>query len=188
MDRRPDEIERDPHAGAEERAGTGAEPLAPPGEGPGDEAEENPKEPADVLRRWQDRAAAAEETSRTLERELGSARETLRQTREALEASERRRRIDQELIEAEAVDLETARLLTDATLSRMEDPDVSDAVAEVRRRKPFLFRKRGVAGPRAAAPGVHRDPSAELNGLAEDARGSGDRAALLRYLRARRER
>ncbi len=184
MSERRDEIERETQAGAEANPGTGPEPQE---QAVGD-PEEELKEPADVLRRWQDRAAAAEEKSRTLERELGSARETLSQTRGALEASERRRRIDQELIEAEAVDLETARLLTDATLSRMEDPDVSDAVAEIRRRKPFLFKKSGWAGPRSSAPGVHRDRSAELSGLAEDARGSGDRAALLKYLRARRER
>jgi hypothetical protein len=121
-----------------------------------------------------------------LERELAGAHE-------ALDSVERRHAIDLALLEAEAVDLETARLLTELAVGRMASPDVGAAVSEVRRSKPFLFRApagRGTArepgaamGPRGVVGAVDRAGAA-----AEDAAASGDRVALLRYLRARRGR
>lgn len=113
-----------------------------------------------------------------LERDLLTARE-------ALDSAERARQIDSALADADAVDLETARLLTEMAVMQMEEPDVRLAVEELKKKKGFLFRrKRSLMSATAgsiASPGRHRAVEA-----AHEAAGSGDRAALLAYLRARR--
>lgn len=112
-----------------------------------------------------------------LERQLAAARE-------ALDASERRRAIDLALVEAEAVDLETARLLTEMAVGQMDEKDVALAVDDLRRRKPFLFRDRPRAtlGAAMGAPGEAASPADTARNEAR----TGDRRALLTYLRARR--
>ena len=105
------------------------------------------------------------------------------EAREALDAVERRQRVDRALADADAIDLESARLLTEVALGG--ESDIEGAVADLRRRKPFLFRSRGVrAGP---APGGRAPQAAEgLIEAAEEAARTGDRRALLRYLDLRR--
>lgn len=122
---------------------------------------------------------------------------TLAQTREALDAAERRHQIDLALVEADTVDLETARLLTEVAVSQMDDRDIALAVRDLRQRKPFLFKSATKADPRGSsartsrhlgAMGV-RGPATQqspLKAFATEAAATGDRAALLRYLRARR--
>lgn len=113
----------------------------------------------------------------------------LSQAHEALDSSERQRSIDLALIEADAVDVETARLLTEIAVMQMDEPDVLLAVSELRERKPFLFRRPRSAG--VCAMGAHGDgerggTSGALEDAAEAAMATGDRAALLAYLRMRR--
>lgn len=131
--------------------------------------------PSDDQRR---RAEAAEARAAQLERQLA-------ETRETLDAAERRRAISEGLAQAQALDLETAALLTEAAVAQMAEADVGAAIADLKRRKPFLFRQAPRPGamspaPRAAAP---RDTLADA---ASAARDSGDRRALLEYLRLRR--
>ncbi|MEL6740604.1 MAG: hypothetical protein AAFP26_08115 [Planctomycetota bacterium] len=116
------------------------------------------------------------------------------------EAAERRREIDRSLVEAGTIDLEAAALLAEAELSRMAEPDSAVAVDELRRSRPYLFSpgERGgarsgvgrLAGATTSAAtgeaGDARASAAALGGLADEARLSGDRRALLRYLRQRR--
>jgi hypothetical protein len=116
-----------------------------------------------------------------LETELRSLRQTLAQAREALDQAERRHMIELELLKAEALDLETARLLTEVAVAGLPDPDIAGAVADLRRRKPFLFRRR--TSPSAMSQAGESDA---LESLARQARESGDTRSLLRYLRARR--
>lgn len=166
--------------------------------------------PATEEQRWRKRALESEERVKELEEGLARAKADLDAAHETIDACERRREIDQALWEAGAADLETARLLTEIAVSRMETPDVRAAVAELAAGKPFLFRRarpgtglRGIAGdalPGAAAPsggsgggsGVmsalpREEPGAlELAAIADEAAATGDRAALLRYLRLRR--
>jgi molybdopterin converting factor small subunit len=114
--------------------------------------------------------------------------QTLREAREALDASERRREIDVALLREEAVDLETARMLTEAAVEQMDEPDVALAVRELRQRKAFLFR-RGSANGGAAMSGHGPGDATGASVVAEAASAAaatGDRGALLRYLRARR--
>ena len=82
-------------------------------------------------------------------------------------------------------------MLTELAVTDMDDPDVGVAVSELRRRKPFLFRARRDRAEHAgsAMSGSTRQAGARGNGLveaAETATRSGDRGALLSYLRARR--
>ncbi|MCB9838381.1 MAG: hypothetical protein H6813_03500 [Phycisphaeraceae bacterium] len=134
----------------------------------------------------EDDQAAGEQAS-LLDR-IGALEAQLAQAHEALDASERQRTIDLALIEADAVDVETARLLTEIAVMQMEEPDVRLAVSELRERKPFLFRReRGPVSPALGAMGIG---GAAVGGGLEDAAGAamatGDRAALLAYLRLRR--
>ncbi len=182
--------------------GTGeGDPPPSGGEGMGIEAA-----PVTEDQRWRKRAMDAEERAAELERALEAAhreREAARQdlaaAREAIDACERGRQMDRALWEAGAADVETARLLTELAVSRMEAPDVRAAVADLAQAKPCLF------GRRPAAPGalgttaralagasgarLPDGPGApDMSALAEEAALSGDRAALLRYLRLRRSR
>lgn len=123
------------------------------------------------------RARSAEEKLAAIEAELAAARE-------ALDASERRRAIDMALIEADAIDLESTRLLTEMAVSQMSDKDVALAVSDLRRRKPFLFRERS-AFTLGAAMGAGAEPASPADAARHEAK-TGDRRALLKYLRARR--
>lgn len=118
-----------------------------------------------------------------LEQQLTGLTAELAQAREALDAAERRHAIERELIRAKAIDLETAALLTEAAIQNMDDADVAHAVAELRRAKPFLFRN---APAGSAATAAIDDGNGELTRAADAARETGDRRALIRYLRLRR--
>lgn len=139
---------------------------------------------------WRRRALQAEERLREVTDKLSACEASLKEVREALDASERRRAIERELAEADAVDLETALLLTEAAVSSMEEPDVAWAVADLKRRKPFLFRggaaRVGGASVMSGAAGNGSGAPTALHEAASAARGSGDRAELLRYLKLKR--
>jgi len=116
---------------------------------------------------------------------LGEVSAALSQAQRALASEQLRRQIEVELVQAETVDIETARLLTEAAVSQVQTPDVAGAVAQLRAKKPFLFRAK--KAPASATGGAARAPSpTELVEVAAQARQSGDRRSLLRYLRARR--
>jgi multidrug efflux pump subunit AcrA (membrane-fusion protein) len=145
-----------------------------------------------VFRAALQRAEAAESSCQALQQQVAELQAQLAAAREALDHAERRHRIDLMLIEADAIDLDTARLLIELTQPE-HDGDPAKALAALRREKPFLFR-RSAAGPRSGAPGV-MSPEPELRvteegmrliELAEHAAETGDRRALLRYLQARR--
>ena len=136
--------------------------------------------------RYRRRAQQAEERLGVMERELSALREQYGASQETIAALERRERIDALLTEADAVDLEAARLLTEVAVSAMDEPDVAQAVADLRRHKPYLFDHGGVGLPSALGPRepeYHADPAVDA---ADQARTSGDRRDLLRYLRLRR--
>lgn len=168
-----------------------------PGPDPKDPAEERvpPSEPADAwvlaearreVDRLRGRVADLEKAGSAREAEAKELRATLERAREALDASERRRRIDQELFEAGTRDVETARLLTEAAVSRMPGADVSAVVRDLRKHKPYLFRREPLR--LAGSPAMEASPARgePLESAAAAARASGDRDALMRYLRARR--
>jgi hypothetical protein len=107
----------------------------------------------------------------------------LARAREALDASERKRQIERELFAENALDVETAAMLTEAVVAGMDKADVRAAVADLRKRKPFLFR---ATTPRTSSVMGGHAQSDPLADAAAAARDSGDRRALLKYLRLRR--
>lgn len=122
---------------------------------------------------------------------LTDARRELDSLRAALDSAERRRAVERALLEADAIDLETATLLTEAAVTARSDTqtpatdaDIGAAVADLRRRKPFLFARRtprtGTMAPKPA------NPNANTLALTRDQAAAGDRSALLRYLKLRR--
>ncbi len=126
---------------------------------------------------WRRRAIAAEDRLAELEKQLDEARRSVGR-------AELRSRIEREAQAMDAVDIETVTLLTQAALAGMDAPDVGAAMRDLKRRKAFLFR--GAAHPSAMAPQGAGGEDAALARALEEARASGDRRALLEYLRKRR--
>tara|TARA_R110002072_G_scaffold42064_2_gene117382 strand:- start:42129 stop:42668 length:540 start_codon:yes stop_codon:yes gene_type:complete len=141
---------------------------------------------------WKARAQEAEEKLAQVEARVIELERALEESHESVRSVERRSAIDMELIAAKAIDLETARMLTEAAIGEMDAPDVGIAVRELCDRKPFLFAGRrghghgthGVSMGPGQAQGASGDD--EMDELARHARSSGDRSELLRYLRVRR--
>lgn len=136
--------------------------------------------------RYRKRAQQAEQQMTQLQARLDAAQQRYEQAEQAIGSLERRQRIDALLVEADAIDLDAARLLTEVTVQAMDEPDVAEAVADLRRHKPYLFRaERELPVGLALAPRQDemQDPTARA---AEQAQHSGDRRDLLRYLRLRR--
>lgn len=128
--------------------------------------------------------------------QLASETEELR-TR--LEQTQQSYAVERELAAAGAIDMEIATALIAASLAgtKREDanntPDpatrASKAVAELKARKPFLFAAtiaRRIAGAMAPAPRIVSPPLPTREQLADQARSTGDRGALMRYLKSRR--
>jgi len=164
-------------------------------EEPGDQAREHAAGceqeklvPVSESKRYRKRAQAAETTLADLQRELQAKDAVLQEQQELISELRRRQQIDERLIESNASDLETARLLTELAIKEMNEPDVEQAVEELRRRKPFLF-LRAPAGSGALSPRETTGPAREqhLARAACEASESGRRQDLLRYLRLRRQ-
>lgn len=113
----------------------------------------------------------------------------LSQSREALDHAEKRHQIDALLTEADTIDIESTRLLTELAVQQMPGKEVREVIADLRRRKPMLFRAKrtSTSAPGPMSPTSRTAPGeADLEDAAEEAALTGDRNALLRYLRARR--
>lgn len=133
---------------------------------------------------WRARALKAEARVKELEALAAELAGKLEHAQAAAAAADRKRQLDKTLSDHGAVDLETAALLLESTLSSAAAPDIPAAVADLRRRKPFLFG----STPRASAMSGISAPGADtsLSAAADEARATGDRNALLRYLRMKR--
>ncbi|TVQ60705.1 MAG: hypothetical protein EA379_07815 [Phycisphaerales bacterium] len=141
---------------------------------------------------WRARAQRAEAAAAELAERLAGVREELGAASASLASCERGRAVDAALLGAGAIDLETARVLVERALDAGGGDgaaaDVGDAVASLRAGKPFLFASAPGASV-AGAMGAHvrgDEASAGLEDAAAAALRTGDRAALLRYLRAKR--
>lgn len=187
--------------------GDGSAPAPPP---PNPDPSPDPDDPTSSRRAHRSRAAdgdaslAPTDPGRVIELELRLAEleRALNDSNEQLEQANRRYEIDLLLSGAGVVDIETARVMTENLISDMQVDDVAEAIEALRGRKPFLFSGHDQAGTGVAGPGMAglgamgagvmgvgvaaRSPAASLDAIADDARTSGDRRELLRYLRARR--
>ena len=133
--------------------------------------------------RYRRRAQQAEQELGTLKSQLDEISGSLQRSEETITALERRQRIDALLSEADAVDLDAARLLTEAAVAQMDEPDVATAVDDLQRHKPYLFRQ---ISRSATAMGLAEDEGYAAHEAAEQAAATGHRRDLLRYLRLRR--
>jgi len=132
---------------------------------------------------------------REMGEDLASTRERLAETERRLGASqalmaalERRRALDAALLGAGAIDIESARLLAEAAMPQGEEADIGEVVDALRARKPHLFAsvRVGRAAPVSSVMAGEVGAGDALAEAAKEARVSGDRRALLKYLRARR--
>lgn len=121
---------------------------------------------------------------RALEAEISVLRATVTDLQHALAGTERRGLIEKALTDNQAVDMETATLLIEVAMGGPGAPDAATAVRDLRKRKPFLFHGGSVRG--SAMSGAMTEGDGGMGRAAEEARASGDRAALLRYLKMRR--
>lgn len=133
--------------------------------------------------RYRKRAQSAEQQLESTRSKLDELEHQLHDAQELITSLERRQRIDALLAESDAIDLEAARLLTERIVAEMDEPDVKAAVEDLRRHKPYLFRRSHAArSSSAAVDGARLD----ADHAAAEARATGDRRDLLRYLRLRR--
>lgn len=165
------------------------------GDGPGEPVAGAVKRAAHEDEVWQDRAKAAEaraegleERVSVLEAELAAAVGEASAAHELVGVEQRRGETDRRLRDAGVVDVPTAMLLIDIENAGGGSLDVGAAVRALRESKPYLFHKPGRerSQPSAMSVSVGARPLVDLGSLAEEARESGDRTALLRYLRGRR--
>lgn len=136
--------------------------------------------------RYRKRAQAAEQQLESLRSQLEAAQRRYELAEQSISSLERRQRIDAMLAEADAIDIDAARLLTEAAVQAMDEPDVEEAVQDLRRHKPFLFHPDNTSVRGLALAPELEDQDDPLAKAAEQAHHSGDRRDLLRYLRLRR--
>ena len=137
--------------------------------------------------KYRKRAQEAERSNETLQASLDELRSALDESRSMLLASERRRTIDETLAGLHPADLETARVMLEGALQTdAEGEAIREAAKELKRRKPFLFRTPGAAQA-GSMGGRPRQKAGTLDTHAKSASETGDRKALMRYLRVRRE-
>ena len=126
-----------------------------------------------------------DEQVQQLQSELAQVKEALAQARAALVEQKQSQELEQQLIEAGAIDIETAKILAEARL-RTGESTVEEVVSELAASKKFLFRSRKKAAAGSAVSGSPSVVKSPLEDLADQARQTGDRRALLKYLRQRR--
>jgi hypothetical protein len=136
--------------------------------------------------RYRKRAQTAEQQLEQINEELRVMSAKLEEANQTVAGLERRQKVDALLMESDAIDLEAARLLTEQAVLMMDEPDIELAVNDLRRHKPYLFRRRRGLDDSAMAPSIHPDGHDPAEQAAEQAARTGDRRDLLRYLRLRR--
>ena len=129
------------------------------------------------------RAQRAERQAAQLETRLAQLTDQLEHARAAITDGEKSHRLDLALSAAGAVDLDTARLLVARVTTETPDAEPADILAQLVREKPFLFRP---SAPAHSSMAPAFDDHHALTSAARRAAATGDRAALLDYLRARR--
>lgn len=145
--------------------------------------------PVSEAKKYRKRAQAAEKILEDLQQELTEKNQHLQENQQLINDMEHRQLIDELLVDSQAIDLDATRLLTEIALTEMEEPDIEQAVADLRLRKPLLFRvAHSVAaslGPKGQTFELQQHRS--LEHAATEAHSTGSRTALMRYLRLRRQ-
>ena len=132
-----------------------------------------------------------EAEERDLEERLREAEAELASLRAELASVQRSRELERLLRDAGALDLEMAATMAEALVAQRVAAGESGfgltaAVGELARTKPFLFGAVSGSGSGAGAMSAAPTGGSELARAASEAKSSGDRRLLLRYLRLRR--
>jgi len=148
---------------------------------------------------WRARAIAAEDGLKKAQEALAQLQSQFDEHKAQASASERRRQIGAAATQASALDVDLVVMLVEAQLAQTPDADVQRVVADLKRNKPFLFAndpgsRTTPTTPTAPTPttaagaavSAAASASDALLRKADEARATGDRRALLGYLRARR--
>lgn len=136
---------------------------------------------------WRSRAMSAEASLKQTREQLDALKAELDQHKTQAAAAQRRRDIEAEVQRARAIDNGIVTMLVEHELTSTPDADVAAIVARIKRDKPFLFSPAPGGSSAAGAPAGNTDPRLDaLTRQADEARTTGDRRALLSYLRARR--
>lgn len=134
------------------------------------------------------RSSSDEETIASLHARIESLEAALAAAEEALASSERSQALERAAVSAGASDVETVAVLAALAIDSGSSGGVEEAVSELRESKPHLFSLGGrvrVSPVRSAS--VEREgPESAAVVAAREAVSSGDRSALMRYLRLRR--
>jgi|GEM_PF-6343982 len=156
-------------------------PTAPPNATPG-------RPPVMPDFDWRSRAISAENNLRQTREQLAALQSQIDEHKARIAATQRRADIETLARQAKAVDINVVAALVEHTLASQPDAEVSRVIADLKRTAPFLFASASITSSSAAgAPIAPRDARAEaLAQKADEARASGDKRALLSYLRARR--
>ncbi|RNC80446.1 MAG: hypothetical protein ED559_01135 [Phycisphaera sp.] len=120
-----------------------------------------------------------------LEAALAAAVETIAELEKQLAQAEQAQDLERLLIEAGVVDIETATLLAQQRLNDA-GASVEGVVSDLVSSKSFLFRSKKASASGSAVSGDPAPVRDSLSELADEARQTGDRRAVLRYLRRRR--
>ncbi|MEO1008703.1 MAG: hypothetical protein AAFX79_09055 [Planctomycetota bacterium] len=123
-----------------------------------------------------------------LAEQLAEREAELHEHRGKLEKLERRSAIDRAVASSGAIDGESLAMLVEARMEANASIGAERVIAVLRRERPALFR---ASGARASAvspmhPSQGSHGGARLDRARSEARSTGDRRALMRYLRLRR--
>jgi hypothetical protein len=137
---------------------------------------------------WRSRALKAEEEVQALTAQLTEISTALSEAATRITAVERELALERSLRAARPRNFETAASLITQAMNADGSLAVEDAIASLLRDKPELFiTARTQGGPRVGAMSGTIDDTGQLTSLAAQARESGNRNLLLKYLRARRK-
>jgi hypothetical protein len=137
---------------------------------------------------WQQQAQSAAQRIAELEAKAGELQQQITDANSALTTAQRKHQVERALLEAGAIDLDAAATLFEAQFGKSAASataaDLHKAINELVARKHYLFRP--PPPPSSVMAGTPAAASTRLEDAAATARESGDRRALLQYLRLRR--
>lgn len=155
-----------------------------PGDGPGNSPPESPPPESPHVAGAIEAPASDKDGLPGLEKRVSELEAQLAKARESLAQSERRRDVYRLLVESGATDLEATSALVMEKIDNVAQPDIAGEVRTLKRRKPGFF-KRSSSASSMGGRDSDEPPATPAEAAAKEAR-SGGRAALLRYMRARR--
>ncbi len=130
-------------------------------------------------------AAATEVVGGTAPDPLAQLQQELTTAKDALAKEKQEHQIERLLVAASVVDVDATRTLVEQAMAG--GLDMPQAIAQVRQRSPQLFKPPASVRGAALAPAARPHAASELEAAQREALTCGDRRAVLRYLRLRRQ-